>query len=129
MGDVIGDCDLCQRKSHYRHQYTIYHPAWGYMDVGSSCVLELTDESKALLTEYQKRRERLDRFAANDQWAMVANGYRRRKYKGHSITIWENKSKFRSGFYYRVSINRNNLKQNFNTLDEAKEFAFEYIDH
>lgn len=123
LGEEVGDCDLCKKTSHYRYQYTIYHPGWGYMDVGSTCVLTLTEESSAYLDKLRKRSALQKRFFDKSKWKQDGDRYHR-KFKGHRYTVFRNPSKFHEGYYYRLQVDRESVPKNFNNAKAAILFGF-----
>ena len=44
LGELDGKCERVNCGNDIRHQYKIYHPNYGYLNVGSTCVEYLTQE-------------------------------------------------------------------------------------
>jgi len=109
-------CAYCGTE--IRWHFTIYHPEWGEMIVGSECAenLSLGPDVK----ELKSYNRRLRTFLVSPRWVATRKGYRI-TYQGYSILI------YRKDKYFRIKINEKWGRLNFDSLDEAKKRAFEVV--
>lgn len=110
-------CENCGTEIQWH--FTIFHPEWGEIIVGSECAenLSLGPEIKKLKS-FQRR---LQTFIVSPRWIPTPKGYRI-TYQGHSAIAYTN------GKYYRLIIDDEWGKINYKTLEEAKHRAFLKID-
>ncbi|MGE4560532.1 MAG: HNH endonuclease [Desulfobulbus sp.] len=111
-------CDYCNTDITWH--FTIYHPEWGEMVVGSECAenLSLGTEVK-ILKSYQRR---LRTFIVSPRWIETKKGFRI-TYQDYSILI------FRKGNKYRIKIDNEWGKLEYEFLEEAKVRAFKVVDY
>lgn len=121
LGDLTGSCDLCGNS--LRHQFYVFHPNWGTMEVGEYCCDALTDSEVASnLVESKKRFEdRKKRFIKSSRWAESPNRH----------TINQNKISVevvRRNGLFRIVMNGRQGKMDYDSLEEAKVRVFETIE-
>lgn len=63
LGDLIGLCENSGCGSHLRYSFTVYHPQWGTLEVGTLCCDYLTDSKaasnfKESILRFEGRKER-----------------------------------------------------------------------
>ena len=62
----------CERRNcnhPIRHEYEVYHPKFGYMIVGSSCVDFLTEDDKIINSYITKINNGIRRFTKKSEWS------------------------------------------------------------
>jgi hypothetical protein len=99
--------------------FTIYHPDWGEIVVGSECAenLSLGPEIKAL----KSFRRRLQTFIVSPRWRPTPKGVRI-SHDDHSVLV------YRQGKNYRLKIDDDWGELTFASENEAKERAFRKIE-
>lgn len=112
LGDLCGECEFCH--SQLRYSYSIYHPMWGYMEVGTNCCDRLTESDEASKIEKKRKSEldRLARFIKSPQWKFDEYTHSR-KYEKFSITITQRSDGL---FYLTIGFNLKDFKDK--TIDE-----------
>ncbi|MDW7773713.1 MAG: hypothetical protein SCH71_12570 [Desulfobulbaceae bacterium] len=115
--DII-PCDYCNTDIQWH--FTIYHPDWGEMIVGSECAenLSLGIEVKKLKSYHRRMRT----FIVSPRWVNTKKGLRI-TYQNYYVLI------FRKGNKYQIKINNDWGKLQYNTQEEAKAQAFKVINH
>ena len=100
--------------------FTVYHPTWGVIVVGSECAenLSLGPEIKKL----KSHQRRLETFIVSPRWKETPKGCRI-NYQGYDVLVYRSKDKF------RLKINDDWGERNYDTLEAAKTQAFVRIDH
>lgn len=131
LEDVSGECELCGNPIRFEH--TIFHPDWGYLNVGCVCAENLT--STETMKEFEDRRKKLAsrfrRYMTSRRWEHRKNGWFI-TFDDHLIKIWDNDSYFTlvlfeikqrgySGGYFHDKIL---TKKFYSNIEEAKEYAF-----
>ncbi len=121
LGDLSGTCDLC--GSDLRYVFYVHHSDWDIMGVGMHCCDYLTEsEIASNLMESKKRySSRMERFIKSKRWRMV-NGVHKIVQKKFPVQVYP------SGNGFRINIYGCNGKTIYNTLETAKEKAFEVIE-
>jgi hypothetical protein len=106
-------CENCGEE--IRWHFTIYHPEWGEIVVGSECAenLSLGPEIKKLKS-FQRR---LQTFIVSPRWTQSPKGYWI-TYQGHSALV------YKSGNFYRLKIDNKWGEKNYRTIEDAKHRAF-----
>ena len=100
--DDLGGLDgICERKScgsEIRYEHYTYHPSWGYMVVGSTCIEHLTQEDKQISSSTLKHYKNISEFVHSNEWDV---GYTKNnkkhlkhKYKHHTIRIYGNENRY-----------------------------------
>lgn len=95
INDLGGTYGICEKKgcrTTIRYQHEVYHPNWGYKNVGSSCIEFLTGEDKRLSSKVLKLYENIRNFIHQSNWEI---GYTKKgkkylgtTYKHHIIRIY-----------------------------------------
>lgn len=99
LGDLGGHCERPGCGQEIRYEHLTYHPQWGYMKVGSTCVEHLTEEDQALVKTVERIRNRAADFARNTEWkeGVSSDGvnYLYCTYgKHHQIRVYRNGDRF-----------------------------------
>ena len=111
-------CAYCGAE--IRWHFTIYHPRWGEMVVGSECAenLSLGPDVK-LLKSYHRR---LRTFIVSPRWVSTKKGLRI-TYRGYYIFIYRRYGR------YRLKIDNKWGRIDYNTLEDAKKSAFKVVNY
>lgn len=94
--DDLGGLDgMCERKgcgAGIRYAHSIYHPKWGYMVVGSTCIEHLTQEDRLLSSSVISIYKSVSHFVHTAEWSSgvtkKGNKYIYSSYKYHHIRIY-----------------------------------------
>lgn len=73
LGDLDGECDVC--GTHLRYVFSVYHPDWGCLGVGTDCCDRMT--GTALASELDRERSRRARFIESPRWKRTRSGNQR----------------------------------------------------
>ncbi len=91
LGDVYGCCEREGCKNEIRYEHVTYHPNWGYLKVGSTCINHLTQEDRALSEDALKIYKQATKFLAEAIWTRAYTEERKSHqyctYKGHQVII------------------------------------------
>lgn len=68
LGGLYGICERNGCGTEIRYEHLIYHPNWGYLTVGSSCVEYLTEEDRNLSSEIVKIFKNISKFVHESIW-------------------------------------------------------------
>jgi len=82
-GDLCSECELCGEP--IRYEFTITHPEWGDLIVGTVCCDNLTGTSEA--SDRHKEAKARRKFVSSPLWRETINGWRR-KIRGHNVRIY-----------------------------------------
>ena len=120
MQEPCVECEYpnCTYEGLLRYVHTVYHPKWGYLNVGCGHSDKLTGTSQASELEKaaKSRQTKFDGFLKETKWQQ--NGQRwYRKYVDFPITITQSQD----AFYITIFIP---LPEAYQTLHEAKKAAF-----
>ncbi|WP_339374155.1 HNH endonuclease [Picosynechococcus sp. PCC 11901] len=95
IDDLDGLDGTCQRKgcnAPIRYEHLIYHPQWGYMVVGSTCIEYLTQEDRLLSGNLIKQYQNISKFVHKSNWSTdftkQGKPYIYSKYQHHIIRIY-----------------------------------------
>ncbi|WP_156302274.1 hypothetical protein [Methylogaea oryzae] len=94
--DDLGGLDgICERKgcgAEIRYAHTTYHPKWGYMIVGSTCIEHLTQEDRLLSGSVIHLYNNVSNFVHSSAWeggiSKKEKRYISSTYKHHQIRIY-----------------------------------------
>jgi hypothetical protein len=120
LEDLIGTCDHCGTS--LRYVFYIFHRDWGTIKVGTLCCDNLTDtqiasNKRETLHRYKDRQAR---FLKSKRWKTESKTSKIRQ-NLFDVEITEENNSF--------SLTIHNIKgKNYNSLDEAKEAAFDVIE-
>lgn len=133
LGSRNGVCERkgCGKKIQY--EYLTYHPKWGYMVVGSTCIEHLTQEDRLLSSNVVHMYKNISHFVHSSEWVpdITKKGKKfvSSTYKNHKIRIYgeELAHSFQLALKEK-GMRRNNFGDVFNlrgksTL-EVKELAY-----
>jgi hypothetical protein len=123
LGDLIGTCENRGCGSEIRYSFTVFHPNWGTLEVGTVCCDNLTDsEIASNLKESKLKFEgRRHRFLHSKRWT-EKDGNHKLKQGLFEIEIFEIDNKF------SLKINDKKSTIRHNSLTEAKSKVFEIIE-
>jgi predicted RNA-binding protein YlqC (UPF0109 family) len=95
IDDLGGPEGTCERKgcgADIRYEHLTYHPRWGYMVVGSTCIEHLTQEDRLLSSNVINLYKNISKFIRTSEWnrGKTKNGksYIHSTYKHHNIRIY-----------------------------------------
>lgn len=121
LGDLGRTCENC--GTNIRYVFTIFHPKWGILEVGTLCCDNLTDtELASNKIESLKRYERRPaHFKSSKKW----------KYNGEVLEIrqgaFDIQVRQKEGLYY-LTIHQLTSKKAYETLNSAKAAAFRAVE-
>lgn len=122
MGELSGECECCGTS--LRYVFHIHHDHWEPIGVGTDCCDKLTGTNEA--TQYRKnldrQRDRKIRFLSSKRWKLSKWGWVIRQGK-RKIEI------VRAGDKYRIYIDDVKGKRLFESIEFAKNFAFDLIEN
>jgi HNH endonuclease len=119
LGDLLGYCEVC--GTNFRYQYTISHPKWHTVEVGTVCCDLMT--GTRIATEDQKKRKSLSQrkksFLDSKAWQKNFKGHLQTRYRKQTLEIFIESGQF------TLLINQKKSKVSFSTLPQVKAYAFE----
>jgi hypothetical protein len=123
LGDLIGTCENRSCGSNMRYSYTVFHPQWGTLEVGTVCCDHLTDSKIASnLKESQLKFEgRRQRFLNSKRWTTDRHVHKL-KQGLFDIEVFEVENQF------SLRINGDRSKIRHESSAAAKERVFEVIE-
>ncbi len=94
--DDLGSPDgVCERKGcgkEIRYEHLTYHPKWGYLVVGSTCIEYLTQEDRLLSSNVVHMYKNISHFVHSSAWVRgvtkKGNKFVSSTYKNHKIRIY-----------------------------------------
>ena len=94
--DDLGGLDgVCERKGcghEIRYKHLTYHPKWGYMAVGSTCIEYLTCEDRLLSSDVVRAYKSISHFVHSSNWMRgtdkKGNSFIFSTYNNHKIRIY-----------------------------------------
>ncbi len=93
LGALDGRCERAGCGRGIRFEHVTYHPAWGYLNVGSECINHLTKAERAISEDALKVYKQADNFINQAVWATArtkqGKKYQYCTYKQHKIRIYE----------------------------------------
>lgn len=121
LGDLAGNCQFC--GTDIRYVFTVAHPRWVSLNVGSDCCDRLTGTAQASEIERQRRNRAARRraFVSSDRW-LALNGSHRITYKDIDVRVFGYEPR------YCLRIGGIHGRKHYATLDLAKLAAFDAID-
>lgn len=104
LGELSGECERRGCGNPIRYAHYIYHPSWGEMMVGSTCVDHLTQVEQALSRDIIDIYKKISKFVSSCDWkqSITKKGVRFKyaTYNYHQIRVYgDNKS-----FVYQIAI-------------------------
>lgn len=123
LGDLIGTCENRGCGSEIRYSFTIYHPQWGTLEVGTVCCDNLTDSEIASNLKESKLKfdGRQKRFLNSKRW--TSDGLSHKLKQGlFDIEVFETENEF------SLKINGKKSSIKHKTLIIAKTKVFEIIE-
>lgn len=122
MGEPCVDCEYpnCTYEGLLRHVHTVYHPKWGFLNVGCDHADKLTETHQASEKEREEKRKQKDfnNFLKADKWFYFDNRYVC-EYIDFLIIIEH------VADYYTLTIYNVQVGNTYASLDEAQRAAFE----
>jgi len=93
-----GTCERNGCGNEIRYEHNTYHPSWGYMVVGSTCIEHLTKEDRLISSTTLKYYQNISDFVHSNEWSdkytKKGKKYLTRKYKHHSIRIYGDENRY-----------------------------------
>lgn len=136
INDLGGLYGICERKgcnTEIRYEHEIYHPDWGYKNVGSSCIEFLTEEDKRLSSKVLKIYKKISKFVHQSYWergnTKKGKEYIGAKYKHHILRIYGKENRYA----FQIAIKergkkwhdwRNTINTKNKNLNQVKELAY-----
>lgn len=122
LGDLFGECDCCGTS--IRYVFHIHHEHWEPIGVGTDCCDKLTgtDEATQFRKNLDRQRDRKKRFLCSKRWRLTKWGWVIRQGQ-RKIEIISDRDKF------RIYIDDVKGKKLFESIEQAKGFAFELIEN
>lgn len=117
LGELNASCDLC--RTSLRYVFTVHHPHWEPLNVGTDCCDRLTDTK--IVSERMIYKERLKRFQESSRWKQSG-----RRLRIHQKDIYVDIVTIEKGFI--VYMNRVRGNKIYQTIDEAKTKIFQTIE-
>ena len=101
INDLEGLDGICERNgcgNEIRYEHSTYHPSWGHMVVGSTCIEHLKQEDRLISSSTLKHYKNISEFVHSGEWGegytKKNKKYLTRKYKHHYIRIYGEKNRF-----------------------------------
>lgn len=117
-GELSAECEYCGNKMRYVH--ILYHPNWGYIQVGCKCADKLTESNDG--SEYEKYLKRMIKFINSNKWIKEdENTIIYKNYCSCYIKIQKQDNQ------YSVEINGYQLQKYYSNINDAKEAAYSSI--
>lgn len=122
MMEPCVECEYpnCTYDGLLRYVHTIYHPNWGFLNVGCNHAARLTGMDEASLkkieNEEEKKQRMFDTFCNKEKWEQVDNRYSR-DYCDFPITITAVKDYFLLIIFIQ-------LPDKYDTVEKAQQAAF-----
>ncbi len=122
LGDLTGTCENC--GSAIRYVFTIHHPNWGTLEVGTICCDNLTDSkiASSLMESNHKYVGRRNRFLNSVRWKVTDSNHTI-KQGNFGITISQ------EGEFFYLKIYNLQSKKKYASLTEMKTKAFDVIEN
>ena len=117
LEDLAGQCEYCGTQ--IRYVFSIHHPRWEMMDVGTVCCDRLTGTRYA--SELMEAIERRDRFIASPRWRDQRNGVQTIVQAGIDVAV------VAVGTGFMVKMNRVRGRRLYPSVKEARAAAFDAI--
>jgi hypothetical protein len=133
LGDLCSECERRNCGTPIRYEHFIYHPEWGYMVVGSTCVEYLTQEDQLMCSSLLKQYKAISKFVHESEWdsgvTKSNTDYIFSTYKHHMMRIYGKSKRFAyqillkdSGSHWFNYSDIVNLRGT--NLNQAKEIAY-----
>lgn len=133
LGEASGNCERKSCGAEIRYEHEVYHPNWGYMNVGSVCVDFLTKEEQWLSKESLKIYKRISFFIKKSIWEKSYNpqfgDYIYTHHSHHRIEIYGKEG----NYCYRINLKKSGLPWyeetklfllKNKTIEQVKELAY-----
>lgn len=92
LGGLDGTCERRGCGAEIRYAHSTYHPKWGYLVVGSTCIEHLTQEDRLLSSNVIHLYKSISHFIHTSEWALGTTAKGKRfissTYKHHDIRIY-----------------------------------------
>lgn len=92
LGGLDGTCERKGCGAEIRYAHSTYHPKWGYMVVGSTCIEHLTQEDRLLSSSVINLYKNISHFVHSAEWitgvTKTGKRYISSTYKHHKIRIY-----------------------------------------
>jgi len=133
LGSPDGICERNNCGNEIRYTYLTYHPNWGYMTVGSTCIEHLTQEDQLLSSDIIRHYENISKFVRKTEWKRGITKNLKKfiscTYKHHIIRIYGNDPNFAFQLAIKEKgIRRYDFGKSINltnkNLNQVKELAY-----
>jgi len=133
LEELEGTCERQNCGNKIRYEHLIYHPAYGYKIVGSTCVEYLIEEDQILSNEYIQLYKQISQGFHKIKWFVGYTKKRSRfiygKYNHHVIRIYGSSMKYSFQLVLKEKgVNwhqfKDIIKLPYKDLDAVKELAF-----
>lgn len=98
LGGLDGTCKRNGCGAEIRYEHQTYHPSWGYMVVGSTCIEHLTQKDRLISSSTLKHYKNISEFVHSDDWdegyTKNSKKYLKHKYKHHAIRIYGEENRY-----------------------------------
>ncbi len=92
LGGLDGSCERKGCGAEIRYAHLIYHPKWGYLVVGSTCIEYLTQEDRLLSSSVIQLYKNISKFVHSSEWLLGITKKGKKfissTYKHHQIRIY-----------------------------------------
>jgi len=92
LGELSGICEREKCGQEIRYEHLTYHPQWGYMVVGSTCIEHLTQKDRLLSKDIVKIYKNISKFVHSSHWMRgvtpKGNHFIYSTYNHHKIRIY-----------------------------------------
>lgn len=144
LGDKIGMCERYKCETSIRYENYIYHPSWGYITVGSTCVDYLTEVEREFCKNTRKIYEKVSKFLniKDSEWYKRKNKKENLNYKAINydkrtkIAIYSRKENKNKNYSFNIFINKEwvfkkpwETKFQYGDIERVKEMALLQLLH
>lgn len=92
LKSLTGTCERKGCGADIRYEHLTYHPKWGYMVVGSTCIEHLTQKDRLLSRNLIHLYRNISKFVHKSEWSRgltkAGKAYISSSYKHHKIRIY-----------------------------------------
>ncbi|MFZ1643676.1 MAG: hypothetical protein WAV07_20050 [Candidatus Contendobacter sp.] len=121
LGGLDGTCERKGCGTEIRYSHLTYHPKWGYLVVGSTCIEHLTQEDRLLSSNVIYLYQNISNFVHSSEWLRGVTQKGKRfissTYKHHKIRIYGEEL---SHSFQLVLKERGIKRYNFGKIIDAK---------
>lgn len=135
-GDKTGTCERKRCGTSIRYEHEIYHPAWGYKIVGSTCIDYLTQEDQYSSAETLKLANKISSFLSENYWpashTKKGKKFISTTYKHHKLIIYLDSNPYSYQYALKLPGEKWHEYSNFFNIQnknviQAKELAYIHL--